>query len=251
MLTLRNRIRVIQTLVVLLMAFALKWLYSTASVDDLRWILTPTTFLVEMITGENFEFESGAGYMSSDHSFLIAASCSGVNFLVTAFLMLSLLRLWKGRSKNAGWIILLAAATAYLTTLVANTVRISVAIQLHRMDRELIWVNPDQLHRFEGIFVYFGFLLLLFIVSEGSGPERVQRSGTVSILLRRSWLPLLIYWATTLGIPLVNGAYRQGAGFWEHSLFVLLTPLILILPLAGLHFISGKRSPQFIGRSSG
>lgn len=247
MLTVGNPIRVIQTLVVLMIAFALKWLYSTASVDDLRWILTPTTFLVELITGENFEFESGAGYMSGDHSFLIAASCSGVNFLTTAFLMLSLLKLWKGRSKNAGWIILFAAATAYLTTIVANTVRISVAIQLHRMDRELIWVNPDQLHRFEGIFVYFGFLLLLFIVSEGSGTERVQRSGTVSVLFRRSWLPLLIYWATTLGIPIANGAYRQGSAFWEHSLFVLLTPLILILPLVGFHLISDRRSLQLSG----
>src|SRR5688572_13877482 len=75
---------------ILFFAFALKSFYSTASVNDLRWILAPTTFLVELITGKQFVFESRAGYMSADHTFLIAASCSGVNFLIISFLVLAL-----------------------------------------------------------------------------------------------------------------------------------------------------------------
>jgi len=59
--------------------------------------------LVELITGVSFTFESYSGYMSGDHSFLIAASCSGVNFLITAFLMLALARLWKCRSQAVSW----------------------------------------------------------------------------------------------------------------------------------------------------
>ena len=43
---------------------------------------------------------------------------------------------------------------------------------------------------------------------------------------------LVIYWVTTLGIPLANGAYTQGVVFWEHAAFVFLTPLVLMLPLA-------------------
>lgn len=35
---------------------------------------------------------------------------------------------------------------------------------------------------------------------------------------------------------MANGAYRQGSDFWEHSLFVLLTPLLLIIPLATFRF---------------
>ena len=31
-------------------------------------------------------------------------------------------------------------------------------------------------------------------------------------------------------MPLANGAYHQGADFWEHAVFVLLIPLLLILP---------------------
>ena len=41
----------------------------------------------------------------------------------------------------------------------------------------------------------------------------------------------MIYYATTLGIPLVNGAYRQYPSFWEHFVFVLVLPLILVVPL--------------------
>ena len=59
--------------------------YSTATPDQLRWILAPTTLLVELFSQKSFEFESYTGYMSSDHTFVIAAPCAGVNFLITAF----------------------------------------------------------------------------------------------------------------------------------------------------------------------
>ena len=79
-----------QLVIVLLCAVVVKLYYSTTGVNQLRWILAPTTFVVELISGSRFEFESYAGYMSSDRKFLIAASCAGVNFLITSFLMLSL-----------------------------------------------------------------------------------------------------------------------------------------------------------------
>jgi len=220
-----------QCVVVLVCAFALKQYYSTASANQLRWILAPTSACVELISGTSFEFESHAGYISRDRSFLIANSCAGVNFLITAFLMLSMRKLLRDRSQNIAWgFIPTAALIAYLVTLVANTTRIAVALQLQRMPAEVSWLNPYQLHRFEGIFIYFGFLLLLFVVSEK------MRSEKTSGLFRQSLFPLLVYYATTLGIPLANGAYRQGAEFWEHSLFVLLIPLVLILPIAAFRF---------------
>src|SRR6185436_18980102 len=89
-----------QLVVVIFCAGAVKLYYSTASVNQLRWILVPTTAMVELVTGSRFEFESYAGYISSDRSFVIAASCAGVNFLITAFLMLSLRKLWTARSQD-------------------------------------------------------------------------------------------------------------------------------------------------------
>ena len=251
-----------QLVVVLLCAGALKFFYSAASVNQLRWILAPTTFLVELVTGTRFQFESYAGYMSSDHTFLIAASCAGVNFLITAFLMLSLGKLWRARSQKLAWrFIPIAAVFAYVATLVANTVRISTALRLRSMPLAISWLTPDELHRLEGILIYFGFLLLLLMVSEkmsyrnltsrssdrsaSLSSEELSGSARRSGLLRSCLFALLVYYATTLGIPLVTGAYRPGAvstGFWEHSLFVLLTPLVLILPLAVFRFFRGQRA---------
>src|SRR2546429_4119772 len=122
-----------QLIVVLLCALTLKLYYSTASADQLRWILAPTTVLVEFLTATQFDFEAHAGYLSSDRTFLIAAACAGVNFLITSFLMLSLRKLWRERSQNISWRSIPAAAlTAYLATLLANTTRISIALWLQR-----------------------------------------------------------------------------------------------------------------------
>lgn len=242
-----------QLVVVLFCAGALKLYYSTASVNQLRWILAPTTVLVELVSGTRFAFESHAGYLSSDRSFLIAASCAGVNFLITAFLMLSLRKLWRNRSQHLAWsFIPTAALFAYLVTIVANGVRISLALHLQRMSQEVSWLTPNQLHRFEGIFVYFGFLLLLFMVSEklssedpaGLPPHAGWPRWNPS-LFRKTFFPLLLYYVTTLGIPLVNSVSRPGIGladFWEHSLFVLLTPLLLIVPVAMFCFYRDQRT---------
>ena len=237
-----------QLFLVLLCAFLVKYYYSTASVDQLRWILAPTTLAVELISGFQFEFESHAGYMISDRSFLIAAPCAGINFLITAFLMLSLRRLWLVRSgkasDNSNWSFIPAAALfAFVATIVANAVRISTALWLRGLTKEMSWLNPNQLHRMEGIVIYFGFLLLLFIVSERVFSEKKSRASNARDLLRRSVLPLLVYYAVTLGIPLVN-VFRAGPladDFLEHLLFVLLTPLVLLLPLAVVRIDYGRR----------
>ena len=211
-----------QLLVVTLCALALKYHYSTATVDGLRWILEPTTALVEFLSGRSFEFESYTGYMSSDHTFVIAAPCAGVNFLITAFLMLSLRRLWRDRFDTSWSFIPVTAAVAYVTTLITNTVRIFVALEIQRNSVEVSWLTANQLHRLEGIVVYFGFLLLLFMLT-----ERRRAANPARLFL----VPLFIYYAITAGIPIVNGSFKQGAPFWEHFGFVLVLPLILVVPL--------------------
>jgi exosortase K len=236
--------RLAQVVVVLLVALGLKQYYSTASANQLRWILAPTTMLVSLVSGKSFQFESYAGYITSDRTFVVAAACAGVNFLITAFLMLSLGKLWvKQRSAEAAeaeeaakvsWrFIPTAALVAYLATLVANTVRITIALQLQLTPLQIGDLSRGELHRFEGIFVYFGFLLLLFVISERG------RTKNTSRLLSLAVFPLLIYYLTTLGIPLANSAYRQklvDGDFWRHFVFVLLTPLIFILPVAAFRY---------------
>jgi len=218
-----NRRRMIwgaQLALVTLCAFALKQYYSTATADELRWILAPTTFIVELLSGRSFQFESYTGYMSSDHTFVIAVPCAGVNFLIMAFVMLTLRRLWEGRFEGVSWRFLpVSIAIAYVTTVITNAVRICVALEIQRRSFEVSGLSANQLHRAEGIVVYFGFLMLLFVVME-------RRNS------RKMWLfPLAVYYAMTLGVPFVNGSFHR-VGFWEHFGFVILLPLVLIVGYA-------------------
>lgn len=230
--------RIAQVMVVLLVALALKQYYSTASVNQLRWILAPTTLLVQMASGESFQFESYAGYITSDHTFVIAAACAGVNFLITSFLMIALGKLWRDRSAAVPWsFIPTAAVVAYATTLVANAVRIVIALRLLRTPPDIGNLSSGELHRLEGILVYFGFLLLLFVASDRGNAKRTSRLFSLALF------PLLIYYATTLGVPLANSAYRQrlnSGDFGEHFVFVSLTPLILIVPVAAFGVLKSQ-----------
>ncbi len=222
-----------QLAAVLLCALALKFYYSNATADELRWILAPTTALVELLSGRSFAFESHTGYMSSDHRFVIAVPCAGVNFLITAFVMLGLRRLWRDRLHEVSWSFLpLSAALAFVATLIANTTRICVALEIQRRSIEVDGLSGNQLHRLEGIVIYFGFLLFLFMVS-----ERMEDARPRAALL----FPLGIYYATTLGIPLLNGSYRQGMPFWEHFAFVLVLPLIVSIPFVLLVPFCGRK----------
>ncbi len=221
-------------LVVMISAFALKYFYSSASVNELGWILSPTTFLVELVSGRSFNFEMHAGYMSSDRSFLIATSCAGVNFMITAFLMLSIARLWR---RQLTWKLIPAAFVfSYATTIVANTVRISTALHLQDSRWDIAGLSANQLHRLEGIVIYFGFLLLLFLLTERiSDQSAVDRRNSRLVRAGQVVIPLGVYYATTLGMPLANAVYRQefaATTLLEHSAFVLLTPLLLMAPVA-------------------
>ena len=226
-----------QLVLVVLCALALKFYYSTATPNDLLWILAPTTTLVEFLSGQRFEFESYAGYMSSDHRFVIAVPCAGVNFLITAFVMVALRRLWRERFTMMWYSIPVAAAIAYVATIIANATRIWIALALRARSMEFDGLTGNQLHRLEGILVYFGFLLLLFVLL-----ERFESAKPVS-LAKGVAFPLVIYYAFTLGVPLANGAYRQGTAFWEHSVFVLVLPLLLMAPLIVLSLV--LRSDEF------
>ena len=219
-----NRRRMIwgaQLAIVALCALALKQYYSTATANELRWILAPTTLIVELLSGRSFEFESYTGYMSSDHTFVIAVPCAGVNFLITAFVLLTLRLLWRERFESISWRFLpLSLVFAYATTVIANAVRICVALEIQRRSVEVSWLSGNQLHRLEGIVVYFGFLMLLFVLMERK------------LLI----FPVIIYYAMTLGVPIINGSFHR-VGFWEHFGFVVVIPVIVMLPVLIVRYV--------------
>jgi exosortase K len=161
--------------VALLVAWALKRHYADARADDLLWILTPTTRIVGVVTGAAFTLQPGEGYFSREHMFLIEKSCAGVNFMLAAFGMLMCALFHRVRSVTSGACVLAVSLMAgYSAAVVVNALRIALAMWLAAHPGAL-FIGPADVHRLEGITVYFGGLVLLY--------EVVQRLDRRSVVI--------------------------------------------------------------------
>ena len=190
-------------------AWGLKRHYADADPEDLLWILSPTTGLVSVTTGATFTFQPGEGYLSRERLFLIEKSCAGVNFMIAAFGMLVYALFHRiGSVSTAARVLGVSLLAGYSAAVVVNAVRISVAMWLAAHPAAWFGLSATDVHRFEGIVVYFGGLVLLY----GGSPI----------------LPLAAYYAVTLALPLANGA-AAADGFARHALIVLAVPPALIL----------------------
>jgi exosortase K len=147
----------------LLMAYVLKRHYSTATADELAWILRPTASVVAVLTGTDFVAEANTGFVSKNLFYIIAPSCAGLNFLIIVLCMsiFALSREVASAGKKA-LVFVGCAATAYLFTVLVNAVRILIAIKLHMAGILPEGLTAEQFHRIEGIAVYFSFLCLFF-----------------------------------------------------------------------------------------
>ncbi|MBU1566479.1 MAG: exosortase K [Proteobacteria bacterium] len=217
-------------MVVLLLAGVLKYHFSRATSDDLAWILRPLAFAVEKLTDLSFHRESGAGYISNDGLIIIAPVCAGVNFLIAVLLT------------GAGTVIMtpssfgqkclrlaLVLVSAYLFTLMVNTLRIILAIELYRMDIYGDWLTAERMHRVAGILLYFPALLWYGLVF-----QRLFSGKHSSPIIACC---LFWYLGLSLGVPLLTGSFQNsGIRFYEHG-FTLV--IICGLTAGGYHWLTG------------
>jgi len=215
--------------VVALVAYALKRHYADATTDALSWILTPSAHLVSLVTGVVFTAVPGEGYFSAERMFLIEKACAGVNFMIAAFVLVAFALLHRVPSScSAGRVVLFGSGAtivgvsvlaSYLAALVVNATRIVIAMWLAAHPTGWSSLSPADIHRLEGITVYFGGLWLLYALVQW-----IDRGG----LAFRYALPLGCYYLVTLGVPLANGV-QAGQAFFAHAVVVLIAPLTLIL----------------------
>jgi exosortase K len=215
--------------VVALIAFALKRHYADASIDALSWILTPTAHLVDLVTGVTFAAVPSEGYFSAERMFLIEKACAGLNFLIAAFTVVAFTLLYRVQSVRTGLAVIgVSLAASYVAAVAVNTVRIVIAMWLAAHPTALSTFTAADIHRLEGIVVYFGGLLLLY--------ELVQRIDRGTHAFGYA-LPLGCYYLVTIVLPLANGALRLRSGqaggdvFVAHAVIVILVPPGLILLL--------------------
>jgi exosortase K len=204
--------------VVAMVAFGLKRHYADATTDALSWILTPTAHIVGLMTGVAFAAIPGEGYFSAERMFLIEKACAGVNFMIAAFAMVACALLHRARScRGRAAVVGVSLLASYVAAVVVNAVRIVIAMWLAAHPVTLSSLSAGEIHRLEGIIVYFGGLLLLYTL--------VQRFDRGQFTYA---LPLGCYYLVTLGVPLVNST-RAGEAFVAHAAIVLLLPPALIL----------------------
>ena len=206
--------------VVALAAYGLKRLYADATTDALSWILAPTANLVGLVTGVAFTAVPGEGYFSAERLFLIEKACAGINFMIAAFAMVAFALLHRARAvRDATAVIGVSLCASYVAAVVVNTVRIAIAMWLAAHPTDWLSLTAAEIHRLEGITVYFGGLWLLYALVQW-----IDRGGAAF----RYALPVGCYYLVTLGLPLVN-AGRASDAFLAHAAIVLLVPPVLIL----------------------
>jgi exosortase K len=159
--------KVVTVLVGGFIAWALKRHYSDARPDDLLWILTPTAHLVGVVAGATFTLQPGEGYFSREQLFVIEKSCAGVNFMIASFAMLMFALFHRVRSAGAALKVLGGSlAAGYTAAILVNTVRITIAMWLAAHPPALLVLSAADVHRVEGILVYFGGLVLLYELTQ-------------------------------------------------------------------------------------
>ena len=204
---------------ILLVVWAMKRYYSAAGADDLWWILGPTARLAGG-TAVGFVAEPGTGYLCRERMFLIGKSCAGLNFMIAAFAMLAFTLRRRVVSCASGAHVLAGCLlAAYAATVMVNAARIAIAMWLAAHPLTMSRLTPAQVHRLEGVIVYFVGLVLLH--------ELIPGEHGVKYKFLRACTPLAFYYAVTLGLPLANGA--GGVAFVQHALVVLAVPLMLMV----------------------
>ena len=153
-------------LLTIVLAYGLKHHYSTATAEELGWMLRPTAVMVGALTGSPFAAETHTGFVSKELRFILGPSCAGVNFFIVAFCtaifgLVRSVRTVRGKL----FLFLGSLASAYAVTLLVNTVRILAGIALHVHDVSFGWLDTERIHRIEGIFVYVLFLCASYTIA--------------------------------------------------------------------------------------
>jgi len=152
--------------VVAVAVWGMKRYYAGARADDLWWILRPTAWLAGLMTGATFTFSPGEGYFSREDLFMIEKSCAGINFMIAAFVTVVFARFRRiGSGIWSAGVVCIALLTSYSAAVLVNAARIAIAMWIGAQPVAMRTFTAADVHRIEGILVYFGGLVMLYEVA--------------------------------------------------------------------------------------
>lgn len=231
----------------LMLAMAFKAFYADAETTQLQWLLWPLATLLNGLGGFAFRPMGSGAWLDVGHALIIVKACAGGNFLIASWLGY----LWRWRVRPVGqgagrdgglwpdswpgwwpasWfgvrfglqlsvgLALRAFAAAWVTTLIANALRILlIAHGQDDLSRITGWSASDS-HRLIGIVVYFG---CLSVQLAGARTLLVAPALYLGVVLLVPWLHAILagrsgvsvdYALWTAAIPVATAA---GYGVWR------------------------------------
>lgn len=151
-----RRVTLVLTALLLAAVFALKWWYRTATAQDLGFVLRPVSAMVSAITGADPVAEAHGSFLFPALRIRIDRSCSGINFLVIATAAFALIILKRSDGGCARPLLtVLAAASAYVLTIVVNSGRIA---GMALAQQQGLHLTPRE-HEVVGAFFFLAALL--------------------------------------------------------------------------------------------
>lgn len=136
------------------------------SLGTLGFLLKPTNFLIELITQTESSYIPEKGYYFSSLKIIIDKSCSGFNFGILCFILVSVLLIYKAENNTfKKTAIPLSIAVSYVTTLGVNTFRIHLSIIAQLQANTFLAERPHYLiHDIIGLSINTIFLLLIYFL---------------------------------------------------------------------------------------
>lgn len=203
-------------LTAVLVTLVMRYFSRTSDTDILLWILAPTARWAGILGGISFEYLPHQGYVNHFHQFLIAASCSGIRFMLLTFLMLVFMPASTSAKsiRNKYGNLAVSIILAYGFTVLVNGIRIVLAIRLPLLleGSGLMpgWLTPDRLHTLIGTVVYFTALCGLYLCAASTTGRG------------RLFVPVCWYLLIVLILPFVNRVWNHNwKGFGQYAAVVL------------------------------
>ncbi|GAB6142026.1 hypothetical protein JCM14076_27550 [Methylosoma difficile] len=197
-----------------LLTLALKQGYSAASAAQLQWQLYPLVVLLELFSHLSFE-AAGGEWRDDFHRVSIVKSCAGINFLIVS--LLGYWWLWRDRPFGVRSV-LYACTCAWLTALLANTLRILLSIYGQDALSTTFGLTEPESHRLIGIAVYF---FCIWAQLSAFRWRRFRQTASIATL---------IYLTVTLLIPVLRAlVLGRQLPDWPHIAWVLGLPLLTLL----------------------
>ena len=146
--------------ITLIAALVMKWLHMQSDTNDLLFVLFPVQAFVKIALNTYSSYDA-SGFHFQELGIVIDKSCSGSNFLILSFCILSITIPYHRYSYiKASALFAIAMVLSYGITLIINLSRIMVSLELLRLKTTLPWITQPWVHETEGIFIYLSALLI-------------------------------------------------------------------------------------------